>query len=130
MMIMLRAFLALSAGFVVVMLVQALGTFLLRRVIPTWAAIEQKPGIGYTLANSGILFLSAALGGFVTARLAAANPLIHTLALALIILLLSAMTAMQSRGKQPIWYLLLMVSLAPVGVFAGGVVWLRMTGIL
>ncbi len=130
MMVMLRAFLALGAGFIVMMLVQALGTFILRRVIPTWAAIEKKPSIGYTLSNAGILFLSAALGGLVTARLAAANPLIHALALALIILMLSAMTAMQSRGKQPIWYLLMMVGLAPVGVFAGGVVWLRMTGVL
>lgn len=130
MMTMVRAFLALGVGFIVVMLVQVLGTFFLRRMIPTWAAIEKKPGFGYTLANAGILFLSAALGGFVTARLAAANPLIHSLALALIILMLSAMTAMQSRGRQPIWYLLLMVALAPVGVFAGGVVWLRMIGIL
>lgn len=130
MMIMVHAFLALGAGFAVLLLAQALGTFLLRHAIPTWAAIEKKPGIGYTLVNSGILFLSAALGGFATARLAQANPLIHTLALALIILMLSAMTAMQSRGKQPIWYLLLMVGLAPVGVFAGGVLWLRMLGTL
>jgi hypothetical protein len=130
MMIMLCAFLALGAGFLALLLTQTLGTFLLRRIIPTWAAIEMKPSFGYTFVNCGILFLSAALGGYATARLAQANPLIHTLALALIILMLSAMTAMQSRGKQPIWYLLLMVGLAPIGVFAGGVVWLRISGIL
>jgi hypothetical protein len=130
MMIMLHAFLALGGGFLSLLLAQALGTFLLRRVIPTWAAIEKKPGAGYTFANSGILFLSAALGGFVTARLAEANPLIHALALALIVLMLSAMTAMQSRGKQPIWYLLLMIGLTPLGVFVGGAIWLRMMGAL
>jgi hypothetical protein len=129
-MIFVRAFLALGAGFICLMLGQALGTFVLRRLIPSWAAIEKRPGFGYTIANGGILFLSAALGGFVTARLAEANPLIHTLALALIILMLAALTAMQSRGRQPIWYLLLMVALAPAGVFAGGVVWLRSTGVL
>ena len=73
MMIMVHAFLALGAGFAVLLLAQALGTFLLRRAIPTWAAIEKKPSIGYTVVNSGILFLSAALGGFATARLAQAN---------------------------------------------------------
>jgi hypothetical protein len=130
MIVMLHAFLALGAGFLALMLAQALGTLLLRRAIPTWAAIEKNPSIGYTLANSGILFLSAALGGYATARLAQANPLIHTLALALIVLLLSAMTAMQSRGKQPVWYLLLMVGIAPIGVFAGGAIWLRIIGVL
>jgi hypothetical protein len=36
----------------------------------------------------------------------------------------------QSRGKQPIWYLLAQVAAAPLGVLAGGLLRLRLLGIL
>ena len=52
------------------------------------------------------------------------------LALAIIVLALSALSAMQARGKQPVWYQLALVAIAPVGVLAGGLVWLRVMGIL
>jgi len=65
-----------------------------------------------------------------TAWAAVANPLIHVLALALVVLLLAALSAMQARGKQPIWYALVLVVLSPVGVLAGGLVRMRVLGIL
>jgi hypothetical protein len=52
------------------------------------------------------------------------------LALALIVLLLAALSAMQSRGMQPIWYQLMLVAITPLGVLAGGLVRLRVLGIL
>jgi hypothetical protein len=47
----------------------------------------------------------------------------------LIVLLLSALSALQQRGKQPIWYQLLLVALTPAGIFVGGMIRLKVTGI-
>jgi len=44
------------------------------------------------------------------------------LALALVVLALSALSALQSRGKQPVWYQLALVAITPIGVLAGGLV--------
>jgi hypothetical protein len=55
--------------------------------------------------------------------------LIHTLALALIVLLLSALSALQQRGMQPIWYQLTLLAVTPIGVFIGGLLRLRQMGI-
>ena len=65
-----------------------------------------------------------------TAWAAAANPLIHVLALGMVVLTLAALSALQSRGKQPIWYALALVAISPMGVLAGGLMWLRMVGII
>ncbi len=54
-----------------------------------------------------------------------ANPLIHVLALALVVLGLAALSALQQRGQQPIWYMLALVAITPMGVLAGGLVRLR-----
>jgi hypothetical protein len=47
----------------------------------------------------------------------------------LIVLLLSALSALQQRGSQPIWYQLTLIALTPVGVVIGGLLRLRITGI-
>ena len=80
--------------------------------------------------NLGYSFLAAAAGGYVTAWVAAANPLVHVLALGMVVLALAALSALQSRGKQPIWYQLALVAISPLGVLAGGLVRLRVLGIL
>ena len=65
-----------------------------------------------------------------TALLAAANPLFHVLALGIIVLALAALSALQAKGKQPVWYQLALIALTPLGVLAGGLVRLRVMGIL
>ena len=129
-MVMAHAFLALAAGFATMTILVVVVTFLLARLTPDWAAAEGKPRPGYMFVNLGYSFLAAAAGGYVTAWIAAANPLIHVLVLGVIVLALSALSALQARGKQPIGYALALVALSPVGVLAGGMVRLRVLGIL
>lgn len=129
-MVILHAFLALLAGFATMVLLVIAITALLSRLTPDWVGEEAKPRAGYVAVNLGYSFLAAAAGGYVTALAADANPLIHVLALALVVLLLAALSAMQSRGKQPIWYALALVAISPVGVLAGGMVRLRVLEIL
>jgi hypothetical protein len=128
--VILHAFLALAAGFATMALLVIVLTALLTRMVPSWMGAEGKPEPGYAFVNLGYSFLAAAAGGYVTAWAAAANPLIHVLALGMAVLTLAALSALQSRGKQPIWYALTLVAISPVGVLAGGLVRLRVVGIL
>ena len=129
-MVILHAFIALTAGFAVMALLVIAMTALLMRMVPSWTGAEGRPQPGYVFVNLGYSFLAAAAGGYVTAWVAAANPLIHVLALGLVVLALAALSALQSRGKQPIWYQLALVAISPFGVLAGGLARLRMLGIL
>jgi hypothetical protein len=143
-MVILRSFLALVAGFATTAALVAAITFLLQKLTPGWVAggkpgsprtdsgatREGSPKPGYMFVNLGYSFLAAAAGGYVTAWLAQHNPLIHTLALALTVLLLAALSALQQRGEQPVWYMLTLVALTPMGVLAGGLARLRVLGIL
>jgi hypothetical protein len=80
--------------------------------------------------NLGTSFLAAAAGGYVTAWLAAANPLYPVLTLGIVVLALAALSALQAKGKRAIAYELALVALTPIGVLAGGLVRLRVLGIL
>ena len=126
----LHAFLALAAGFATMALLVIVLTALLTRMVPSWTGDEGKPQPWYAFVNLGYSFLAAAAGGYVTAWAAAANPLIHVLALGIVVLALAALSALQSRGKQPVWYALVIVAISPIGVLAGGLVWLRVVEIL
>jgi peptidoglycan/LPS O-acetylase OafA/YrhL len=132
--VILQAFLALLAGYATMAALVILITLLITRLAPAWMGKEGAPQSTYIAVNIGYSLLAAAAGGYVTAliaqRFARGNPLIQVLALALIVLLLAALSAMQSRGKQPIWYQLTLVAIVPLGVFAGGVLRLRIVGIL
>ena len=129
-MVTLHAFLALVAGFVTMAALVAMLTALLMRLPPSWVGDEGKPQAGYIFVNLGYSFLAAAAGGYVTAWVAAANPMYHVMALGIIVLALAALSALQARGKQPVWYQLTLVALTPMGVLAGGLVRLRVLGIL
>jgi predicted methyltransferase len=154
--VILHTFLALVAGFAVTILLAMGLTALVARLAPGWRdtrsgpsklrspaddlclagckpgalAGELRPG-GWGPAgifvNLGSSFLAAAAGGYVTAWVAAANPLIHV---GVVVLALSALSALQERGRQPVGYQLAQVAISPIGVLAGGLVRLRMLGIL
>ena len=129
-MVIAHAFLALMSGFaVMVALVMGLAA-LVARFVPSWTGSEAKPQPSYAFVNLGSSFLASAAGGYVTAWVSAANPLIHVLALGIIVLALAALSALQSRGKQPIWIQLSLVAISPIGVLAGGLARLRVLGIL
>jgi len=126
----MHAFFALAAGFLTMAALVGALTALLMRLTPGWVQNEGKPQPGYIFVNIAYSFLAAAAGGYVTSWLAASNPLYHVLALAIVVLAMAALSALQQRGKQPIWYQLVLVALSPLGVFAGGIIRLRVLGIL
>jgi hypothetical protein len=128
--VILHAFLALVAGFAVMALLVMAMMALLTWLVPSWTGTESNPLPGYMFVNLGYSFLASAAGGYVTAWVAGDNPLIHVLALALTVLALAALSVLQMRGKQPVWYQLTLVAISPIGVLAGGLARLRVLGIL
>lgn len=128
-MLILRAFLALLAGFLTMAIMVGVATAVLMKRIPEWVGAPGHPRAGYIFVNLGYSFAAAMAGGYITAWLSTDNPLIHALALALIVLLLSALSAIQQRGQQPIWYQLTLIAITPAGVFLGGLLRLRVMGV-
>ena len=129
-MVILHAFLALTAGFAVTVLLAMGFSSLLARLTPDWTRAEEGVPPAAAFVNLGCSFLAAAAGGYITAYIAAANPLIHVLALAMAVLALAALSALQSKDKQPVWYAPMQVAISPLGVLAGGLLRLRVLGIL
>jgi hypothetical protein len=128
--VILHAFLALAAGFATMAVLVIVVTALLTRLTPSWVGEVGRPQPAYVFVNLGYSFLAAAAGGYVTAWASGANPLFHVLVLGIIVLALAALSALQARGKQPIWYALSLVAISPLGVLVGGLVRLRVLGIL
>ncbi len=127
---MLRTFLALLAGFLTIAVLVGAVTVLLMRFSPQWVGEQGNPRPSYIAFNLVYSFLAATAGGYVTALMPSANPLILVLALAIIVLVLAALSALQSRGKQPVWYQLTLVAITPLGVMTGGLLRMWVLGIL
>jgi hypothetical protein len=128
--VILYAFRALLAGFATMAVLVGILTALLAWLVPGWVGAEGRPRPGYIFVNIAYSFLAAAAGGYVTVVVARRNPLVLVLALAIIVLLMAALSALQSRGKQPIWYQLALVAITPMGVLAGGILRLKVLGLL
>lgn len=116
---MLRSIGAVIAGY----LAMAVGVLL---VVGIGAALlvedPDAPGLPYIAFNLGASILAAALGGWVTRRLAPRSPGVHVVALAVFVLVLGIVMALAGgdTGGQPGWYPAVIAVLGPLGVLAGG----------
>jgi hypothetical protein len=128
--VILHAFVALLAGFLTMTVIVVAATALIAYLVPGWVRDSTHPSGSYIFVNLGYSFLGAAAGGYVAAWLGSATPLAHTIVLAVVVLLISALNAVLSRGKQTIAYQIALVILSPIGIVAGGLVRLRVLGIL
>lgn len=129
-MVTLHFFLALLAGSAAMATIVIVMTALLTRLTPGWVGSEGRPKPAYVFVNLGYSFLAAASGGYITAWIEEANPPASVLGLALVVLVLGALSALHARGRQPVWYQLALLGISPLGVVAGGLVRLRVLGIL
>jgi hypothetical protein len=129
-MVILRAFLALAGGLSLIALLSIVFQAALRRLVPEWARQEGRPTAGAAFVQTGGALLTAVAGGCFTAWTASASPLAYVLVLGIIVLAVGALSALQARGRQPAWFQLAQVVIAPLGVLAGGLIYLRLEGIL
>jgi hypothetical protein len=123
-----RSFLAILTGFATMAAMVGVVNAAITRFYPQFAIHQGKPRQPYLRLN---LFYSvgfAALGGFVTASIAKADPLRHILVLAVVVLLLSALSALQLRGQQPVSYQFALIVFTPIGIVAGGLLRMHQAG--
>lgn len=126
----LESFLAILAGFVSMAALVMLTTLLLKALAPGFVGEEEHPQTGYMFFNLAFSAIYAAVGGWVTARLTpiTRNPLTHTLMLAIVVLVLGALSAAQLRGKQPVAYQIALTALTPLAVLLGGLLRMHQLG--
>lgn len=99
------------------------------------AVLARKGGAGADRAglvavNMVCSFVAAAAGGYVCAWLAVTRPLHTVLTLAVVVLVLGAITTVQRRGAKPAWYQVMLLVVCALGVMAGGLLRLRVAGLL
>ncbi len=129
-MVTLRAFGPLFAGFATIVTLAIVTRVLMRRLTPEWIGASGSLPSGAAFVNLASGFFAAAAGGYATAWAAPGNPLVYVLVLAIGVLALNALSTLQSRGKQPIAYQLSLIAVPALGAMAGGLVRLRVEGIL
>ena len=115
-----RSFLAILAGFATMAVLVTVATAAMTRSFPRMVGEPEHPRRRYLLLNLAYSAAFAASGGYVTAIVAKSDPLRTVLMLAIVILLLSALSALQLRGRQPVAYQLALIVLTPIAALAGG----------
>ena len=124
-----HSFLAILAGFITIVGLMGIATALLKRFAPNLTRDDAPPDPFIMTVNVGIGLVCSILGGYVTARYAQSNALVHALMLALAVLLLSAISALQMKGKQPVYYLMVITTIPPLAVLCGGLLRLHQMGL-
>jgi hypothetical protein len=125
-----HSFLAILLGFIAIIGLTGIATALLKQFAPGMTG-EDGPFDPFTMAvHVGLDLVFSGLGGYITARIAQKNPIAHALMLALVVLLLTAFSTLQRKGKQPVYYLLISTTIPPLAVLAGGVLRLHQIGVL
>jgi hypothetical protein len=115
----LRSFLAIAGGFYVIAMCVGGATLLARWLAPGLSAMPPSRGAqAFNLICSSVF---CAEGGSVAARLAPASPLVHSLILAMVVLLVAAAAASALRGIARGVYPLALAVLPPAATLAGGI---------
>ena len=116
---------ALLAGFAVITALVFAFTVVLQKRASAWIGAPDRPNPAYVLVNIAYSFLAAAAGGYVTAWIASENSLAKVLALAIVVLVMSAISTLEGRGRQPLRYQIALAVLSPIGVVVGGLIRLK-----
>jgi hypothetical protein len=115
----LHTFIAIAAGFLCMALLTAITTLLTRWLVPSWASMPPSRSAQLFNLMAGCLY--SALGGRLTALIAPISPLIHSLILAIIVLLISTVAASEFRGQALGFYPLALAVLPSLATLAGGI---------
>jgi hypothetical protein len=115
-----RSVLAVVGGFVAMAVI-----VMVSGVVATKAMkVEMgRPTPSYMTVNLLYSFGAAVAGGYIAALIAGRAPLAHGIALAVLLLVMSGVSAVQSKGWQPGWYLVTLAVVCPLFCVLGA--WLK-----
>lgn len=113
----LRSVIAVLFGFFAMALAISLCTMIVRRAMQLEAGAMPQ---GYLLASAAYSVLAGLLGGWVAGDIApTGKQVLHGVALALLMVLLSLYGFLHPAAGQPQWYRLFLATLPPLAVVAG-----------
>ena len=115
----LRSFLAIAGGFACIALCTAVATLLTRWLVPAWS--NMPPSRSARIFNLLASSLFGAIGGSFAAAMAPVSPLIHSLILAMIVLLISTFAASELRGAVQGFYPLALAVLPSLATLGAGI---------
>jgi hypothetical protein len=115
----LHSFIAITGGFACMALLTAITTLLTRWLTPSWA--RMPPSRTAQIFNLVASCLYGALGGRLTATIAPISPLVHSLILAIIVLLVSTLAASELRGQALGFYPLALAVLPSLATLGSGI---------
>jgi peptidoglycan/LPS O-acetylase OafA/YrhL len=110
----LRSLFAVLFGFV--LMIVAVIPMTLIAVKSFGPPVTGHPNPRYLLYNVFASLVTAFIGGFVTACMAPNRRQRHGIVLALVLLVMTAISYTHYHGAQPVWYQLLMLALPPASV--------------
>jgi hypothetical protein len=123
-----RSFLAILAGFATMAVLVTLVTLSISKSFPRLIGDQAHPRRRYMLLNLAYSAAFAVAGGYVTALIAKADPLRNVFMLAIVILMISALSALQLRGQQPLIYQFALIVITPIAALAGGLLRMHAAG--
>lgn len=123
-----RSFLAILAGFATMAVLVTLATLSITKSFPRLIGDQAHPRRRYLLLNLAYSAAFAIAGGYLTAMIAKADPLRNVLMLAIVVLMISALSAMQLRGQQPLVYQFALIVIMPIAALAGGLLRMHAAG--
>jgi hypothetical protein len=115
----LRSFIAIAGGFACIALLTAITTLLTYWLVPSWA--KMPPSRSAQIFNLMASCLYAAMAGRFTATVAPMSPLLHSLILAIIVLLVSTLAASELRGQALGLYPLALAVLPSLATLGSGI---------
>jgi hypothetical protein len=115
----LHSLAAIAAGFGTIAALTAITTLITRWLAPAWNRIP--PSRGARLFNLVASCLYAGVGGSVVAWFAPVSPLVHSLILALVVLLMSTLAANELRTSVKGVYPLTLAVLPSMATLGGGI---------
>ncbi|HEX6496992.1 MAG TPA: hypothetical protein VF018_15980 [Acidobacteriaceae bacterium] len=114
-----HSFIAIAAGFACMGLLTGVTTLLVRWLVPSWSKLP--PTRSAQLFNLAATCLYSAVAGCLTAVLAPISPLVHSLILAVIVLLVSTVAATELRGQALGFYPLALAVLPSMATLGAGI---------
>ena len=121
--VIVRSVIAVVAGYAAMAAVVIALSVLVKKIAPTWVGSERAPNASYVYTNLLYSFGAAMIGGYVAAVIGSHAPLAHACALAVVVFVLSIVSAAQIGDRQPRWYQAALALIGPLGAVLGG--WIR-----
>ena len=114
---MLRGVAAVIVGYLAMAICVAAVTGVTGWLFPAWSSPQNSVYVIFNLAYS---FVFALAGGYVAGVVARRQQVRHTVALAILVLILAVISVWLQSGREPLWYQIGLIVLMPPGIVWGG----------